>query len=1161
MFRLSRLVVIGMLPWTCMLVWIDGAIPAEEGEAMAAPSGVERGKRGPANLFVSSSTGDDSNTGTKRTEPLRSIKAAMLRAKPGSTITLLPGWYEGGIVLPPGTEGRPLTLRAERRGRVFIGRPRILSGFQRAEGWEYTYITSAESAPASLTEVDTGKTLRYMATVVDVEELAGTYCFDEVAKRLYVHPTDSAGVAHHVYSPLGQGIGVTLADYTVVDGLVFTGFGQAAVLGDNPTRATVQNCIAYGNGYAISFKGGRDCVIRGNVVWGNKPAYNEGAQIHIGGAPPAEGFLIENNIAYDSPQIGIRFYSGTARNCMTRGNLTYGNALGGFFYKMNDSEKLFGERNVSVGNANNDYSAPEGGHNTYGSIARDAPKETDLRIGQGDWKFADPAYHDYRLQSDSPARGEAPDESDLGAFRYDGAVVFVKPDGDDAKEGTSVAAAWRTLAHATRLLKPGQTLYIGPGEWKAPLVLSDMKATAEKPTVIRVHGKGKATFSGIRVEKCAHLKLEHLRVADAALYFFARPNMRKNKTFEAGIAIQNSEAITLLRCASYGGQVAGVSVSGSKDVSVESCNLSGNGGPGLDVDAHCADVELVSSIISANLGPQVRLAARIPGFYSEFNAFATSKDSGMLGQIGQQRASGLDTWRELTGMDSESLMVEASEFAAPEQGDFRVRAGEPIAFAGRYARPVGPEGVFVTGRIERGLFEHVKVLSTTRTSANITWWTPGRVCGTVIEWGNTAEYGDVHERASEGWGEYETFHTVSLLSLEPETTYHFRVGFRDFFAGSEEKVDGQDPIRWSRDYTFTTAAKDPEPRLLYISLEGDNTNDGLSPRTAWRTLHKAASEARAGDTVTIASGRYMELLRPLQTGVGPDRRITFRAERPLTVFLDGGFIKFVQDGRSHCIQILNKAYITVENLVCERVQSHDNGGYRGGLGYSGLIGISGSAGIKVKNCIMDGRYRWMPCMWVFEAGKMPGVPDDLPAFTVTDSLLLHGWRSLGIQAQRPCVFRNNAFVRALTGMVTVIGGTRPKSLVMRNNIFQSLIFSKRGNVLFGMPSAFDSDYNCFAWDPENESKFIADIGNHRESPNVSGLEGWQRHFLQDRHGIEFDPGYPLSRKMGFGVQGKVSQDPLEIGDLILPPDSPCRGRGENGEDIGPRWERFLPRKP
>ena len=30
--------------------------------------------------------------------------------------------------------------------------------------------------------------------------------------------------------------------------------------------------------------------------------------------------------------------------------------------------------------------------------------------------------------------------------------------------------------------------------------------------------------------------------------------------------------------------------------------------------------------------------------------------------------------------------------------------------------------------------------------------------------------------------------------------------------------------------------------------------------------------------------------------------------------------------------------------------------------------------------------------------------------------------------------------------------------------------------------------------------------------------------------------------------------------LIRLPDNPCRGRGENGEDIGPRWERFL-RKP
>ena len=40
----------------------------------------------------------------------------------------------------------------------------------------------------------------------------------------------------------------------------------------------------------------------------------------------------------------------------------------------------------------------------------------------------------------------------------------------------------------------------------------------------------------------------------------------------------------------------------------------------------------------------------------------------------------------------------------------------------------------------------------------------------------------------------------------------------------------------------------------------------------------------------------------------------------------------------------------------------------------------------------------------------------------------------------------------------------------------------------------------------------------------------------------------------------VSPEPLLlIEDLILPADSPCRGAAENGEDIGPRWEKFLRR--
>jgi hypothetical protein len=297
----------------------------------------------------------------------------------------------------------------------------------------------------------------------------------------------------------------------------------------------------------------------------------------------------------------------------------------------------------------------------------------------------------------------------------------------------------------------------------------------------------------------------------------------------------------------------------------------------------------------------------------------------------------------------------------------------------------------------------------------------------------------------------------------------------------------------------------------------------------------------------------MELLRPLQTGTSEDRRITFRAEKALTVFLDGGFIKFQRDGRSHCIQVQNKAYLTFENLVCERVTMHDNGGYRDGYGYSGLVGISGSAGIELKGCVMDGRHRWMPCLWAFEAGKMPGVPDDVPGFVVTDSVLLNGWRALGYSSVRPCVIRNSALVRPMTGCVTELGAN--DKLILRNNIITSLILSKKTVPLWTQPHVFDSDYNCFVWDAENENRFI--IGQ------TKGLAGWQAKSGQDTHSFEADPAMPLIPRMGYndGDPAKhrdtPNADPLKVEDILLSPVSPCRGKGENGEDIGPRWERFV----
>ena len=42
----------------------------------------------------------------------------------------------------------------------------------------------------------------------------------------------------------------------------------------------------------------------------------------------------------------------------------------------------------------------------------------------------------------------------------------------------------------------------------------------------------------------------------------------------------------------------------------------------------------------------------------------------------------------------------------------------------------------------------------------------------------------------------------------------------------------------------------------YVSLSGNDQNDGKAPERAWRTLTYAATKDAAGDTVFIQAGKY-----------------------------------------------------------------------------------------------------------------------------------------------------------------------------------------------------------------------------------------------------------------------------------------------------------------
>ena len=85
-------------------------------------------------------------------------------------------------------------------------------------------------------------------------------------------------------------------------------------------------------------------------------------------------------------------------------------------------------------------------------------------------------------------------------------------------------------------------------------------------------------------------------------------------------------------------------------------------------------------------------------------------------------------------------------------------------------------------------------------------------------------------------------------------------------------------------FTVLTAAAQ---RQLYISTDGKDSNDGMSPETPWKNFSKVLSNMQAGDVINIMPGTYSSQnsykalidLKENHSGT-EDRYITFRAYDP-----------------------------------------------------------------------------------------------------------------------------------------------------------------------------------------------------------------------------------------------------------------------------------------
>jgi hypothetical protein len=100
---------------------------------------------------------------------------------------------------------------------------------------------------------------------------------------------------------------------------------------------------------------------------------------------------------------------------------------------------------------------------------------------------------------------------------------------------------------------------------------------------------------------------------------------------------------------------------------------------------------------------------------------------------------------------------------------------------------------------------------------------------------------------------------------------------------------------------------------FYVSTTGNNGNDGLSAKTAWRNVQYAANHVSAGDTVNLLRGVYNETVNIPVSGSSRAGSITFQGYQGQRATIDGTGLS-VPGGQFGLITISSQSYIIVQGL-------------------------------------------------------------------------------------------------------------------------------------------------------------------------------------------------------------------------------------------------------
>lgn len=974
-----------------------------------------------ATEYYVSLAGSDKNDGLTRESAFRSIQRGVDALEAGDTLTIAPGeYFESVSRRGLGDATEETLIRAAIPGTVLIRGNVPVEDFEPVEGFHYIYGIDFADEVQSVGEADTLTIMEAAGYLAELEFRPGSFYYDAAEGKLYISSSDLQPPKSHRYLASvipGNGFYLESPTRVTLEGIAVTGFG---------TREQLPYRDGMGCNWGIQFMEARDCVVRdcvaflntggictssgrqggGNLIVGCT-AYGNGSKFSVEGgnimAFRANGCVIRDSRAWISPTHGIRLYTSTGEGGGRLENLiAWGNQAGDVWIKGVSGETGI-SRSFTHGkmNVRNVERSIVGGANSYrwgmetpaDSISVEEEEELDWNA-----EFADPENFDFRLQSTSRFRSDDPNQPDRGIAPFCGTVYFVSPEGSDAADGQSLATAWRSLSHALKTIGEGDTLYIEPGRYSADHVISGQSVT------IRGRGRGTVVLDGsITLDGVVDGRFERLN-------------------FAAPLAIKGGAGVSFANCTVTA--AAGIRAQGVDGLRMEHCVLT------APLDAGTSSgLTLAGNRFAAR--PAVRIDDWTAVNYSNYNSYP--------GETGVWVVAGKE-------VALPELQLHGDTYSPVIAAEVHVSGGTVQTDDSLAWKAIGPLGMPIGNyftREERTIgFGGPFVQSVSTTTANIEWWTtlPARV---EFSWGETPEC------ENSAVFNQDQFFSYSLTGLKPATRYYFKI-----------RVLAALPSEVARDWTIVdsatvhsgsleTAATARPPMEWYVATDGDDTADGRSRGTAWRSLNTAAARVAPGDTVWVAGGSYVESVWVRVTG-DSDRPITFRGIAGERVEFDGQnrlvYAAFIVNGKHH--QVFD--YFQSHGLG--RPTAHDSAIYPGQLG--GMFILHLCSDVSISRALMDGR----------GAGYSPGF---IAAFGSTgiimdNTVTINAFSSVRFVDTSDVEIRNSVVFRNLIGSV-LFEGYRDQKIVIKDSIFTENLPTKVSAAPFSVANA-DSlylDNNCF----------------------------------------------------------------------------------------------------